>query len=50
MFLSSVDTKILLEFISAASFNGSPLLIDVFDGITDGYIQVFQKPDETGGN
>ena len=50
MFLSSADTKILLEFISAASFNGSPLLLDVFDGITDGYIQVFQKPDETGGN
>lgn len=50
MFLSSADTKILLEFVSAANFNGSPLLLDAFDGITDGYVRVFQKPDETGGS
>lgn len=44
MFLSSADTRIKLEFVSAASFNGSPLIQNAFDGITDGYVQVFKKP------
>jgi hypothetical protein len=48
--LSSADAKIRLEFISAASFNGSPLLVNMFDGITGGYVQVFKKPEETGIN
>jgi hypothetical protein len=48
--LNSADAKIRLEFISAASFNGSPLLLNLFDGITDSYVQVFKKPDGTGSN
>lgn len=50
MFLSSADARIKLEFVSAASFNGSPLIQAVFDGITDGYVQVFKKPAGDGSN
>jgi hypothetical protein len=38
-----------LTFTAAASFNGSPLIQNEFDGITDGYAQVFHKPSGAGG-
>jgi hypothetical protein len=48
--INSENTEMKMELISAASFNGSPLVQNVFEGIADGYTQVFQKSGETGSD